>query len=209
MTEPSKTMLHVGCGPKRLHNLTPGFNDGTWREVRLDIDERHKPDVLGTITDMSSVADNSMDALYSSHNIEHVFPHEVVIVLREFRRVLKPSGFAVITCPDIQCLGEALAAGRLMEPLYGSGMGPISPIDILYGHRASIEKGQHYMAHKTAFTAQSLNDELRQAGFAAIGISKRWQGATNLWVVATKEPQPVEALRDMMGSFFVAKGPRD
>ena len=204
-----KSFLHVGCGPKRLHHLPPGFNDGSWREVRLDIDDRHKPDVLGTITDMSSVADNSMDALHSSHNIEHVFPHEVITVLREFRRVLKPSGFAIITCPDVQCLGEALAAGKLMEPLYGSRLGPISPIDILYGHRTSIEKGQHYMAHKTAFTAESLHDELKNAGFASMGISKRWQGAINLWAVATKERQSVETLRDIMDRFFVARGPRD
>jgi predicted SAM-dependent methyltransferase len=38
-----------------------------------------------------------MDALYSSHNIEHVFAHEVVPTLKEFRRVLKPDGFVVIT----------------------------------------------------------------------------------------------------------------
>ena len=32
---------------------------------------------------MSAVETNSVDAIYSSHNIEHVFPHEVPIVLKD------------------------------------------------------------------------------------------------------------------------------
>ena len=37
---------------------------------------------------MSAVADKSVDAIFSSHNIEHVYPHEVEKVLKEFLRVL-------------------------------------------------------------------------------------------------------------------------
>ena len=63
-----KSFLHVGCGPKHKDQTTKGFNTDTWREVRFDIDESVKPDLVGTMTDMSSVADASMDALFSSHN---------------------------------------------------------------------------------------------------------------------------------------------
>ena len=39
------------------------------------------------MTEMTSVDDNSFDAIYSSHNIEHIFPHELLVLsknLEEF-----------------------------------------------------------------------------------------------------------------------------
>src|SRR5947209_1666250 len=73
---PMPTFLHVGCGPKRKSGTTRGFQRDEWTELRLDIDPSVKPDIIGTITDLSAVADASVDALYSSHNIEHLYPHE-------------------------------------------------------------------------------------------------------------------------------------
>ena len=43
----------------------------------------------------------SVDAVFSSHNIEHLYPHEVPLALKEFMRVLKPDGFVLMTCPDL------------------------------------------------------------------------------------------------------------
>jgi len=94
--------LHVGCGPKSKDRTTRAFNTTEWEEVRLDIDQSVKPDIIGTMTDMSSVQSASMDAIFSSHNIEHLYPHEVALALSEFKRVLKPDGFLVVTCPDLQ-----------------------------------------------------------------------------------------------------------
>lgn len=164
-------VLHVGCGPARLANLPPHFQTGAWTELRLDIDESVNPDVVGTMLDMGLVADAAVDAVYSSHNIEHVFPHEVLTALREFHRVLRPEGFAVVLCPNVQAVAEAVARGNLMEPLYVSPAGPISPIDILYGHRAAIAAGQIYMAHKTAFTSASLAAHLKAAGFQSVVVA--------------------------------------
>ena len=85
-----KTFLHVGCGPQTKAHIQKGFNTTRWHEVRFDIDPNMKPDIVGAMTDMSLVPTASMDALYSSHNIEHVFAHEVPIALKEFHRVLNP-----------------------------------------------------------------------------------------------------------------------
>src|ERR1700675_4069636 len=90
-----KKFLHVGCGPQNQASIQKGFNTPDWEEVRLDIDPDVNPDVVGTITDMEKVASSSMDAVFSSHNLEHIFPHEVPMALAEFKRVLKPDGFVV------------------------------------------------------------------------------------------------------------------
>ena len=157
-----KNFLHVGCGSQTKVGLR-GFNSDEWNEIRFDIDENVRPDIVGTLTDMSAVPSVSMDAIYSSHNIEHVFPHEVPQVLNEFYRVLKPEGFVVITCPDLVSVCAAVAQGNLVNPLYVSPAGPISAIDILYGHRGYIAKGNVYMAHKGGFTYKSLMDGLIEA----------------------------------------------
>ena len=90
---------------------------------------------------MSLVETGSVDAIYSAHNIEHVYPHEVPIVLNEFYRVLNDSGIAVLRCPDLQSVCEAVVNDKLLEPLYKTVNGIlICPIDILYGWRLSIAK---------------------------------------------------------------------
>jgi predicted SAM-dependent methyltransferase len=161
------TLLHVGCGPQNISRLK-GFSIHGWSEIRLDIDENVAPDVVGTLTDMSSVHDNSVDAVYSSHNLEHVYPHEVPAVLREFHRVLNADGFVVLTCPDLQSVCESIVADKLYDTLYVSPAGPIAPVDILYGHRAAMEQGNLYMAHKCGFTWKVLSQLFQEAGFRTI-----------------------------------------
>ncbi len=78
---------------------------------------------------MQAVPDDSMDAVWPSHNIEYVFCHEVPGVLGEFRRVLKDDGFCVITCPDVEEVCARVAAGSLTAKLYDSPAGPVTALD--------------------------------------------------------------------------------
>lgn len=151
--------------------------------------------------DMAAVATQSVDAVYSAHNIEHVYSHEVPLVLAEFLRVLKPTGFAVITCPDLQTICALVAQNKLTEPAYQSPAGPITPLDILYGHSAAVAAGFHFMAHKTGFTETSLTHSLVEAGFANIATKRRAHGF-DLWALASKAPMPDDALRALAHSTF-------
>ncbi len=191
-----KTFLHVGCGPARKEHTTAAFATDEWREMRFDIDQNAEPDIVGTMTDMAAVPDDSVDALYSSHNIEHLFPHEVPVALAEFRRVLKSEGFVVIGCPDLQSVAALVAQGQLVEPAYMSAVGPIAPLDILYGLRSSLAAGNHYMAHKCGFTEQLLARELLAAGFKSV-IHLRRPGCFDLWAVASKSQLPEVELRSL------------
>jgi hypothetical protein len=74
-----KTFLHVGCNWQNRSGLK-GFDSVEWREIRFDIDPSVYPDIVGTLTDMHAVATGSVDAIYSAHNIEHVFPHVVRLI---------------------------------------------------------------------------------------------------------------------------------
>ena len=204
----TKTFLHVGCGRRSKANTTQGFKADDWAEIRFDLDEAVEPDIVGTMTDMSRVASGSMDAVFSSHNIEHLYPHEVPAALAEFRRVLKPDGFAVITCPDLQSLCAHVANGNLTDPLYVSSAGPVAPIDILFGFRPDLARGNSYMAHRGGFTKKSLSDALLGAGFASATSFAR-PAFIDLWALACKSPASEAALRDLVAQHFPLQNASD
>jgi SAM-dependent methyltransferase len=168
----ASSVLHVGCGEADPAKLPSAFRRDGWNEIRLDIDAEVRPDFVASITDMNVIAGGSMDAVYSSHNLEHLYPHEVPLALREMHRVLSPAGFALIKVPDLQEVARHVAEGHLEDPLYVSTMGPISAIDILFGHRASLVSGNLFMAHRTGFTGVTLGSALISAGFAAVMVQR-------------------------------------
>jgi len=198
-------LLHIGCGPKRKDKTTKGFNTPEWSEIRLDIDASVQPDVIGTMTDMQAVASDSVDAIFSSHNIEHLYAHEVPVALAEFLRVLKHDGFAVITCPDLQSVCALIAQDKLVEAVYSSPAGPITPLDILYGHRPQMAKGNLYMAHRCGFTQRVLNGTLRSCGFQTVASMARGRAPYfDLWALAGKSKRTEEEMRALAVQHFPA-----
>jgi len=198
-----KTILHVGCGPKRKDKTTRGFNTNAWTEIRLDIDPSVSPDITGTMTDMSGVDSGSMDAIFSSHNVEHLYPHEVPVALAEFKRVLKPDGFVVITCPDLKSVCALVAEDKLTEAAYTSPAGPIAPLDILYGHRPAMAKGNLFMAHRCGFTEKVLRGTLQAAGFAAVATLARERAPFfDLWALASVSARNEGLMRQLATEHF-------
>ncbi|ADI29377.1 tetratricopeptide repeat protein [Methylotenera versatilis] len=202
-----KTFLHVGCGPVYFdpisHKSTrpKGFSHDDWNELRLDINPDVNPDVVGTMTDMSAVASGSVDAIYSSHNIEHLYPHEVPIALSEFKRVLRSDGFVVITCPDLKSVCALVVEDKLTEPAYISPAGPIAPIDILYGHRPPMSQGNLYMSHRCGFTLNVLLATLEAAGFTkAVGTCR--PHCFDLWSLGSLSNLDDKEILNLASSYF-------
>lgn len=196
-----KQFLHVGYGPQCKANTTRAFNTSEWIELRLDIDQSVESDIIGTIIDMSAVADASVDAVFSSHYIEHLYVHEVPLALAEFKRVLRPEGYAVITCPDLQSVCALVAEDKLTEPAYTSSAGSITPLDILYGHRSPMAKGNLYMAHRCGFTQKVLIGTLEACGFVSLATLRR-VNRLDLWAVASVSLMEEAVLREIAESHF-------
>ena len=196
-----KTFLNVGCGPTR--SKIKGFDNGDWKEIRFDINENVNPDIVGTLTDMKLVKTGSVDAVYSSYNIDHIYSHEVPVALKEFHRVLNNDGIVFIRCPDIQTVCEAVVNDKLLAPLYEAPNGePISPIDILFGNRQEIAGGNEYMTKKCGFTYSVLDRMFSEAGFKARYGGRIPLNGGELALVAFKQKKTEEGIKKIANLFF-------
>ncbi|NNE83458.1 MAG: class I SAM-dependent methyltransferase [Alphaproteobacteria bacterium] len=180
-----KSVLHVGCGVKNPAKLHKQFQSSEWQEVRLDINPDVEPDIVASMTDMHAVDDAQFDAIWSSHNLEHLETTDVPTALKGFVRVLRPGGFLLTTLPDLQKVAELVAQDKLDEPAYVSRAGPIAPLDMIFGHRASIARGNKFMAQRTGFTAKTLQSALESEGFERVRVKRE---GFDLWAVAHKPP---------------------
>jgi SAM-dependent methyltransferase len=176
----NKRVLNAGSGGPDSGALHPAFRSNLWEEVRLDIDASERPDIIGSFSQMRGVvADSSFDAIWSSHSLEHLHTHQVIPALREFRRILKGDGFALVTCPDLKAIATLMLNSHSEAVAYQSTLGPIRVLDMIYGHARSIAEGRTSMAHNTGFTVERLGRVAIEAGFAEVRVMEG--SAFDLW----------------------------
>jgi SAM-dependent methyltransferase len=149
-------VLHVGCGRQPINEVFDG-----WDEVRMDIDASCQPDIVASLTDMGDIGE--FDAVFGSHVLEHFAPHDVTRVLSECRRVLKDGGYCMMVVPNLAHVRPT------REPVYDSAAGPITGLDMFYG-KESMVADNPYMAHKTGFIAETLQDV-----FAGFRVAKTYE----------------------------------
>ena len=101
-------------------------------------------------------------------------------------------------CPDILSVAQAITQGLLTETLYVSPAGPISALDILYGFQHDIQRGNFFMAHKTAFTADTLAKDLMAAGFSGVSVARDLN--FGLHALATKNSWDEKSIKELIGA---------
>jgi SAM-dependent methyltransferase len=208
MTSEKKRILNAGSGSPLAGRLPAVFSNEAWAETRLDIVPANQPDIVGSIVDMRGVvADGAFDAVYSSHAIEHLYTHDVIPAFREFRRVIKPGGFGLVTCPDLMAISRFILAEGAEAIAYQAPAGPIRPIDMLYGHAESIANGAFAMSHHTGFTPPRLARVAVVAGFSQVRIIEG--GCFDIWALLMTQDTSMEELEALFaGSMFDAFAPK-
>lgn len=190
--EPIK--LHIGCGRQHL----PGF---------INIDN-HATSATDIVTEAwllrgppLSCADGSVDEVYTSHMIEHLYPYQLETALTEWHRVLRPKGTLRIRCPNFEVyVREWLEGDYAWRWTWG--------IINLFGH-SNRGPGMH---HRTGYTKERLKAVTFAAGFettsCTIGptreftrntVEYRANGDLMYRGVRTEHPLP-EARREYYGS---------
>ena len=96
----------------------------------------------------------SVDFIYSSHFIEHLYPSEAKKLLLDCHRVLKPGGMVRICVPDLEYAVNMYKSGRKREAL---------------DRYFFVEnKGSVYARHKYMYDFELLAELLRDSGFHSI-----------------------------------------
>ncbi len=199
--------LNIGSGPAGSGLRPPGMQGSDWRELRLDADPAVLPDIVAPAHDLQGVASASMDAVFSSHCIEHLYLDQAVPALQEWRRVLREDGFLLIVCPDLQAAAEMIAQDRLFDEAYAG----ITPYDIVFSHQGMVAQGRaaghHWMEHRSGYTLSSLTRCVQQAGFAA-HAGLRMRHRFELWLLATVNLRSDDEMRQLARQHFLRPPPR-
>jgi SAM-dependent methyltransferase len=191
----ARVLLNLGCGPRDIARVPAHFD--SWRQLRVDIEAEVEPDLIADATDLSAIADGTIDAVWSAHCIEHLYQHEVTKALSEIYRVLRDDGIACIVVPDLQTIASYMVADRLHEVVYQSPAGPITAHDILFGYGPAIARGHTHMAHRCGFTPTTMLHHLNEARFGQFVLRRR-PPSLELAVVARKTPWPDASERDTL-----------
>lgn len=83
--------LHLGAGQIRI----PGF-------INIDFRPLTGTDIVASADNLSMFQDDSVDLVYASNVLEHFPRRDTQRVLREWYRVLKPSGTLRVSVPDFE-----------------------------------------------------------------------------------------------------------
>jgi predicted SAM-dependent methyltransferase len=154
--------LHLGCGPKYL----PGF-------VNIDANPLRKIDLWLDVRNGLPFRSESVDSIYSTHVLEHLYPNELKNVLCECARVLKRGCGTRIVVPS---LSNAILAYNQKKIAWFSDRFP-RRYESLGGRFSNFIfcDGQH----RTAFDSDYMREMLISAGFSEVLESR--EGESRLY----------------------------
>ena len=138
--------VNIGSGP----NPKEGY-------INVDLDPDYHPEVVSSATCIP-LESNSADVVESYHLIEHLGASEAELALKEWFRLLKPSGRLIVECPDLQKVCKHLVESENYTNWSHRGM---------WGLYGDTSHGALY-GHKWGYTPTTLAAAMRRAGFTKI-----------------------------------------
>jgi predicted SAM-dependent methyltransferase len=116
-------------------------------------------DHIGNAKDLSRFDDVTFSELYASHVLEHFdYSQELVAVLKEWNRVLKPGGKLYISVPDLDVLAELILKKDKLDLNQRFHV-----MRMMFGGQID-----EYDYHKVGLNFEFLNNYLIEAGYTNI-----------------------------------------
>ncbi len=129
-------------------NLASGQRPFEKPWVNIDIKDQGYPvDILTDAKDLSMIPDGTVDIIVAHHLVEHIAVHELGAYLKEWQRVLKPSGILSVFVPNIRELDKAWLEGRISTFIHN--------VNTYGAYQDSIHD-----LHKWAYDQQELDDRI-------------------------------------------------
>ena len=134
--------INLGCG--RRYN--PNY-------VNVDVNKELKVDICAEVPPLPFKSE-SADEILAEHFIEHLFPNQISLMFKEFYRVLKPSGKAILEFPDLE---------KCLENIKNNWKYYVTGLRGVYGYEKQIFEVPQL--HKWGFTKKSVVFYFRKYGF--------------------------------------------
>ena len=136
--------LHLGCGNRNFGNDWVHIDGGNHEHL-------HSQDIT-----VLPFEDETVEVMYASHVLSYFDRLEVVEILKEWKRVLKPGGILRVAVPDFEAMTRlyvetSAVLDNFLGPLYGK-----------------MEMGDKNIYHKTVYDKSSLKELLLKNGFKNI-----------------------------------------
>lgn len=133
-------------------NMGCGWRDFGPSWIHIDSGDYSHLDYLSVI-DLSQFEDDSIDLIYASHVVEYFDREQVIPLLAEWRRILKPDGTLRIAVPNFENISK----------LYCEGKYPLDNfVGLLYGR---MPMGSETIYHKTVYDFNSLKSVLEASSY--------------------------------------------
>lgn len=145
MTDPAR--------PRRLH-IGGKASHPDWEIFNILAAEN--VDHTGDAADLSRFPNNTFDALYASHVLEHFSIGAVQQVLEEWHRVLRPGGTLYLSVPNLETLAKMFLAKDKV-----SFQGRFFVVRMMFGGQMD-----EYDFHKAGFDAEIATNLLWLAGYS-------------------------------------------
>jgi hypothetical protein len=166
------SILNLGFGGLPLKNCPQVDDLLKLKEITVDIDPSRGPNILASMESLPMIEDGVVGVVYSSHSLEHLAWHKIPACLKEWYRICAPNGHIRIIVPNLQAIAEYLVNGNILDVIYNSSGGAVSAIDMIYGHRGHVARGNDFMSHKTGFTKKSMTQLLTELGYKKFTVEE-------------------------------------
>jgi len=93
-----ENLLHLGCGGNKLENWT---NADFFKDLKFWKKSKNRPDWMLDLRFPLNCNDHVWDGVFSEHTLEHLYPNQVLNLLKELNRTIKPGAWIRISVPDL------------------------------------------------------------------------------------------------------------
>jgi len=138
--------INLGCGKRNFGKDWDHIDGGNYPHL-------NSKDIINL-----PYNDNTVDLLYASHVLEYFDREQARVILKEWKRVLKPNGILRLAVPNFKTMAHLFINGTV--PLKGI-LGP------LYG---KMIMGNQNIYHKTVYDYDSLKNLLEQANLKEVRV---------------------------------------
>jgi predicted SAM-dependent methyltransferase len=164
--------LNIGCGAKLWNGFVNIDFPGNW--------SGRKPDIECDVRELN-LPDDYADSAYAIHVFEHFYRWEAEIVLKEWKRVIKPGGQLILELP---CLDKVI--GVFIRAIEGNT--PITDQATMWRLYGDPYYKDPHMVHRWCYPVAELIGLMEEAGFKDVHYAepKYHVPACDMRVVGTK-----------------------